>query len=37
MLGEHNHEILVGELGLTDSDLTRLYNAQVIGTAPAGS
>jgi crotonobetainyl-CoA:carnitine CoA-transferase CaiB-like acyl-CoA transferase len=36
-LGEHNHEILVGELGLPEDAYARLAQLQVIGTAPAGS
>ncbi|HEY3831046.1 MAG TPA: CoA transferase [Acidimicrobiia bacterium] len=34
MLGEHNREVLAGELGLTDAELARLEADQIIGTAP---
>jgi len=30
-LGQHNTEILVGELGLSPSDLVRLQNDSIIG------
>jgi crotonobetainyl-CoA:carnitine CoA-transferase CaiB-like acyl-CoA transferase len=30
-LGQHNREILAGELGLSDDDLARLERAQIIG------
>jgi crotonobetainyl-CoA:carnitine CoA-transferase CaiB-like acyl-CoA transferase len=36
-LGEHNHEILVDELGLSEDAYARLAELQIIGTAPAGS
>lgn len=35
-LGEHNREILVGMLGLTDEDLARLTEAKVIAEEPPG-
>ncbi len=35
-LGQHNREILAGQLGLTDEEITDLENAGVIGTRPAG-
>ena len=35
-LGEHNHEILVGELGLTETEYETLEARGVIGTRPAG-
>ena len=34
MLGEHNHEVLTGELGLTDAELARLEAEHIIGTTP---
>ena len=34
LFGEHNDEILKGELGLTDEDLDALRGAQVIADAP---
>jgi len=36
-LGEHNHEILVGELGLSEAEYAELLDRQVIGTAPVGA
>jgi crotonobetainyl-CoA:carnitine CoA-transferase CaiB-like acyl-CoA transferase len=35
-LGQHNHEILVGELGLTDVEFADLETKGLIGTRPAG-
>lgn len=35
MLGEHNEEILKGELGLSDEELETLREKKVIGTRPA--
>jgi crotonobetainyl-CoA:carnitine CoA-transferase CaiB-like acyl-CoA transferase len=35
-LGEHNDEVLGGELGLSAEELTRLRESQVIGDWPAG-
>ncbi|MCY4136004.1 MAG: CoA transferase [bacterium] len=35
-LGQHNHEVLGGELGLSDEELTELEAKGVIGTRPAG-
>jgi len=35
-LGEHNDEVLGGELGLSAEELTRLHESQVIGDWPAG-
>lgn len=37
MLGEHNDEVLRGELGIDDDTMTRLTELGVIGTRPAGS
>jgi crotonobetainyl-CoA:carnitine CoA-transferase CaiB-like acyl-CoA transferase len=34
MLGEHNREILQGELGLTDAELANLEARQIIGRGP---
>ena len=34
-LGQHNREILQGELGLSDEDLDRLEADQIIGTRPS--
>lgn len=36
LLGEHNEEILCGELGLTTDELSMLTNQNVIGTRPLG-
>jgi crotonobetainyl-CoA:carnitine CoA-transferase CaiB-like acyl-CoA transferase len=36
MLGEHNHEILVGDLGLDDATYAALEDTQIIGTRPKG-
>ncbi|HKA14448.1 MAG TPA: CoA transferase [Myxococcota bacterium] len=36
-LGEHNHEILRGLLGLSETEVAELESAQVIGTRPTGS
>ncbi len=33
-LGEHNRDVLAGELGLADDDIARLEAAHVIGTTP---
>lgn len=35
-MGEHDHEVLGGELGLGDDELSRLEADGVIGTAPVG-
>jgi crotonobetainyl-CoA:carnitine CoA-transferase CaiB-like acyl-CoA transferase len=35
-MGEHNAEVLGGELGLTDAELAALADAGVIGDAPSG-
>jgi len=35
MLGQHNEEILKGELGLSDEEIEALRAAQVIGTRPS--
>ncbi len=35
-LGQHNHEILVGELGVDEATYAALEAAQVIGTRPKG-
>lgn len=35
-LGQHNHEVLGGELGLTDDELADLEQKGVIGTRPVG-
>ena len=37
VLGEHNHEVLGGLLGLSDDDLAALAGAGVIGDRPAGT
>lgn len=34
MLGEHNHEVLVGLLGLSEDDLANLESNSIIGTRP---
>jgi crotonobetainyl-CoA:carnitine CoA-transferase CaiB-like acyl-CoA transferase len=34
LLGEHNHDVLGGLLGLSDDELSRLARRNVIGTAP---
>jgi crotonobetainyl-CoA:carnitine CoA-transferase CaiB-like acyl-CoA transferase len=36
-LGEHNDEILGGELGLSEADLSALRDAALIGERPAGT
>jgi crotonobetainyl-CoA:carnitine CoA-transferase CaiB-like acyl-CoA transferase len=35
-LGEHNDEVLGGLLGLSEADLAKLREAQVIGEHPLG-
>ncbi|MET7896543.1 CaiB/BaiF CoA-transferase family protein [Streptomyces mirabilis] len=35
-LGEHNREVLIGELGLTEEEFTKLVELKVIGTVPEG-
>lgn len=35
-LGQHNREILMGELGLTEAELAELERKEVIGTVPRG-
>ena len=35
ILGEHNDEILGGELGLSDEELTELREKQIIGERPS--
>lgn len=35
-LGEHNHEILCEELGLSDDEFAHLVSREVIGTVPKG-
>ena len=35
MLGEHNHEVLSGVLGLDDDEIERLQDERVIGTRPS--
>jgi crotonobetainyl-CoA:carnitine CoA-transferase CaiB-like acyl-CoA transferase len=35
-LGEHNHEILSAELGLSDSEIAALEAEEIIGTRPKG-
>lgn len=37
LLGEHNEEVLAGELGLGAAELAALAEKNVIGTAPSGS
>jgi crotonobetainyl-CoA:carnitine CoA-transferase CaiB-like acyl-CoA transferase len=37
MLGEHNREILVDELGLTEAELAELEAAGLVGTRPVGA
>jgi len=34
-LGQHNHEVLSGILGLTDSEIEKLAEQKIIGTRPA--
>jgi hypothetical protein len=34
LLGEHNREVLVGELGLSDAEFAQLEADGVIGTVP---
>ena len=34
-LGQHNHEVLSGVLGLDDAEIARLAEKKVIGTRPA--
>lgn len=34
-LGQHNREILQGDLGLSDADVARLESLQIIGTKPS--
>jgi crotonobetainyl-CoA:carnitine CoA-transferase CaiB-like acyl-CoA transferase len=34
-LGQHNREVLCGELGLSESELERLIEGQIIGTRPS--
>lgn len=36
LIGQHNREVLVGELGVDEADLPALTEAGVIGTVPAG-
>jgi crotonobetainyl-CoA:carnitine CoA-transferase CaiB-like acyl-CoA transferase len=33
-LGQHNHEVLAGEIALSDDELDALATASIIGTAP---
>ena len=35
-LGQHNHEVLSGELGLSDEELAALEERGIIGARPAG-
>jgi crotonobetainyl-CoA:carnitine CoA-transferase CaiB-like acyl-CoA transferase len=35
-LGQHNHEILVDELGIDEATYAQLEDAQIIGTRPKG-
>ena len=34
LLGEHNHDVLAGELGLVADELAALEKSQVIGVEP---
>ena len=34
-LGQHNREILQGDLGLSDAEVARLEAEQIIGTRPS--
>ena len=34
-LGEHNHEILVGELGISESQYAQLAADNIVGTIPS--
>lgn len=36
-LGEHNREVLVGLLGLTDADVDELEQADIVGTVPVAA
>jgi hypothetical protein len=36
LLGEHNHEVFGGLLGLTTEDVAELYNHKLAGTRPLG-
>ena len=35
-MGQHNHEILVGDLGVDESRYAELEDAQIIGDRPIG-